>query len=88
MSAILQRFDDYKYLEPRDGLHMIGADWKYAWWPEEIEQVIALYRKGYGLTEIARQVEALPRDTFLLLLDLAEQGKIRKRKGYVWGAMV
>lgn len=80
--------DDKKYLDLRPGgLFIVGSEWKYSWWPEEVEIVIDLYNRGYGLPIIARRVKSIPRDVFLLLLDLAEKGKIKRRPGYLWGAM-
>jgi len=38
-----------------------------------------------GLVAIAREVKSTPQAVFLLLLDLAEQGKISKRINYIWG---
>lgn len=80
--------DDKKYVEPRTvGLYIVGHEWKYSWWPEEVNTVIDLYNRGYGLPIIARRVKSTPRDTFLLLLDLAEQGRIKQRPGHIWGAL-
>ncbi len=78
--------EDKRYLEPRNtGLYIVGHEWKYSWWPEEVETVIDLYNRGYGLTIIARRVQSTPRDTFLLLLDLAEKGRVKQRPGFLWG---
>jgi hypothetical protein len=78
--------DDKKYVEPRNtGLYIVGHEWKYSWWPEEVESAIELYNRGYSLTIIARRVKSTPRDTFLLLLDLAEKGRVKQRPGFLWG---
>jgi len=70
-----------------NGLYIVGEEWKYSWRPEEVEIVIDLYNRGYGLTIIARRVKSAPRDTFLLLMDLAEQERIKNRPGYLWGVV-
>ncbi len=80
--------DDKKYLDLRPGgLYIVGGEWKYSWWPDEVETVIDLYNRGYGITIIARRVKSVPRDVFLLLIDLAEHNQIKRRPGFVWGAM-
>ncbi len=76
---------DKRYLAPNEPLHIVGRDWCFEWTHSEIDTVISLYNRGYGLSIIARRVKTTPRDTFLLLLELAEQGKVSKREGYIWG---
>ena len=78
---------DKRYLDPQERLYIVGREWCFEWLPSEIETVIDLYGRGYGLTIIARRVKSTPRDTFLLLLELAEQGRIKNRPGYLWGVM-
>lgn len=79
---------DKRYLQLEDeALHIVGRDWCFEWRQEEIDIVIDLWNRNYGLPIIARRVESTPRDTFLLLIELAEQGKIKQRPGFVWGAM-
>ncbi len=80
--------DKRHHLEEADDLlHIVGREWCFEWWQKEIDTVIDLWKRGYGLTIIARRVGSTPRDTFLLLIELSEQGKIKPRPGYVWGAM-
>ncbi len=76
---------DKRYLTLTEPIHIVGREWCFEWYQSEIDTVIDLYNRGYGLTLIARRVKSTPRDTFLLLLELAEKGKIKRRPGYLWG---
>lgn len=77
---------DKRYLQlTKEALHIVGRDWCFEWHQGEVDTVIDLWNRNYGLHIIARRVESTPRDTFLLLLELAEQGKIKPRPGFVWG---
>ena len=76
---------DKRYLIPTEPLHIVGREWCFEWYQSEVEQVIDLWQRGYSLTAIARRVNSTARDTFLLLIDLSEQGKVTKRIGYLWG---
>ncbi len=76
---------DKRYLFLTEPVHIVGRDWCFEWLPAEIETVLNLWNSGYTLTTIARRMKSTPRDTFLLLMELAEHGKIRSRAGYLWG---
>ena len=76
---------DKRYLDPQERLYIVGLDWQLQWYPSEVEQVIQAWQEGKGLVAIAREVKSTPQAVFLLLLDLAEQGKISKRINYIWG---
>lgn len=76
---------DKKYLEPKEPLHIVGQEWQLQWFENEVEQVIKLWAGGYSLQTIALRMNATTTAVFLLLLDMAEQGRISKRIGYVWG---
>ncbi len=76
---------DKRYLALTEPVHIVGREWCFEWYQSEIDAVIDLYNRGYGLIIIARRVKSTPRDTFLLLMELAEQGKIKRRPGYLWG---
>jgi hypothetical protein len=78
---------DKRYSKLTEPVYIVGREWCFEWFKTEIDTVIDLYNRGYGLTIIARRVDSTPRDTFLLLLDLAEQGRVKRRPGYLWGAM-
>jgi len=77
---------EVRHLYPQDEpLHIVGRDWHFEWHQGEINKVIKLWNGGYSLPVIARRVDSSTRDTFLLLMELAEKGKIKGRAGYLWG---
>lgn len=88
MPTNLQVARDKRNSQPSDEpLHIVGRDWCFEWRQSEIDIVIDLWNRNYGLHIIARRVQSTPRDTFLLLLELAEKGKVKQRPGYLWGVM-
>ena len=76
---------DKRYLIPTEPLHIVGREWCFEWYQSEVEQVMDLWQRGYSLQAIARRMNTTARDTLLLLIDLAEQGRVTKRIGYLWG---
>ena len=74
-----------RYLYPEERLYLVGMNWCYEWFTADVQKVIKLWDGGYSLETIAQKVDTTCRDTLLLLLDLAEQGKIKRRINYIWG---
>ena len=81
----VEKHTDKRYHSPQEPLYIVGLDWQLQWYPSEVEQVKQAWQEGKGLVAIAREVKSTPQAVFLLLLDLAEQGKISKRINYIWG---
>ena len=76
---------EMRYLTLREAVYIVGQAWCYTWYGHEVDKVIRLYADGYHISLIARRLDREPRDVFLLLLDLAEQGRIERRPGLIWG---
>ncbi len=76
---------DKRYVEPDTPLHIVGQEWHLAWYPEEVEKVIKLWGEGKCMLTIADELNSQPTSIFLLLLDLAEHNRIKRRAGYLWG---
>ncbi len=53
----------------------------FLWGREQMNEVIIMYNGESSLLEISKQVKRKPLETFILLLDLAEKGRIKKRAG-------
>lgn len=81
----MQTSVDKRYATPVEPLHIVGAEWNLSWYEGEVEKAIKLYNGGHSLTTIARRLDSYPRDVFLLLMDLAEAGRIKRRAGWLWG---
>ena len=76
---------ELRYQAPREPLYHVGQEWNFTWYVTEVDKVIRLYADGYHISLIARRLDREPRDVFLLLLDLAEQGRIKRMPGWIWG---
>lgn len=57
----------------------------FVWNTKVIENVIVMWNKGTPMPDIAKKVGRNNEETFLLLMDLSLHGRIKKRKGYIWG---
>jgi len=57
----------------------------FTWKEETIAKVQAMWAEGIGLKEISEKIKRRADEIFLLLMHLALKGKIKKRKGYIWG---
>ena len=76
---------EMRYQALREPVYIVGKEWCYTWYGHEVDKVIRLYNDGHHISLIARRLDREPRDVFLLLLDLAEQGRIERRPGLIWG---
>ena len=85
MSTDLRQRRELRYQSPTEPVHIVGIGWQFEWYPSVIEQVIQYYNAGDSLLQIAKKVDSEPRDVLLLLIELAEKGKIEEREGWVWG---
>ena len=65
---------------------IILEDLNFTWTDKTIEKVIELWNGGVHLKHISECIKRDGDEVFLLLIHLARKGKIKMRKGYVWGA--
>jgi len=69
-----------------DNDYIVLMDLDFSWKNEEIEKVIELWNKGYGIDKIKEKLNRNDGDeVFLLLLDLARKNKNAKRLNDIWG---
>jgi len=57
----------------------------FSWKDEDVSSVQGMWEMGVGIKEISEKIKRRADEVFLLLMDLGLKGKIKKRKGYVWG---
>lgn len=58
----------------------------FEWKDEDVTSVQAMWKKGLGLVEISQNIKHRPEEVFLLLMDLNLKGKIKNRRGFIWGS--
>jgi len=58
----------------------------FVWEEKDITSVQAMWKNGTGLKEVSEKVKRRPEEVFLLLMHLCLEGKIKVRKGFVWGS--
>lgn len=63
-------------------------DLDFSWNEKQVERVIAYWRSGYHIAEIAKKVDRIIDEVAILIIDLARTGKIEEREGGVFGAKV
>lgn len=73
-------------LRPQSELYIACEDMDFSWYPWEVQQAIRSYNNGKSLVDIAIELDRDSDECFILLLDLARQGKIKARQGWIWGA--
>lgn len=65
---------------------MFGSfDIDWAWRDEEIKNIVNGWKEGKSVGEMAGEVKRDVREVFLLCVDLSLRGRIKERKGGVFG---
>jgi hypothetical protein len=58
------------------------------WKEKQVKRVIAYWNSGYHISEIAEKVNRIIDEVTILIIDLSRKGKIKERKGGVFGAEI
>ena len=66
-------------------LYIACEDWNFAWTPDELQTVKRGWKEGHHITYIAGEIMRPVREVAVLIMDLAENGKIKARPGGVFG---
>lgn len=66
-----------------DYIALIDLD--FTWTKKQVKRVIAYWKSGYHIAEIARKVDRIIDEVAILIIDLARKEKIELRKGGVFG---
>ncbi len=64
---------------------IILEDLDFEWEQSEMDKALDLWKEGYGVPDIAVKLNRKLDETFLLMMHLSRQGKVKRRKGYFWG---
>lgn len=64
---------------------IILEDLNFYWKEKDIEKVLKAWEDNMPVPLIAREVRRNIDETFLLLMHLTREGKLKKRAGYFWG---
>lgn len=66
-------------------LYIACFDIDFSWLPEEITEFIRLWKYGIALDEIADKLDRPIDDVVMLLYDLSTRGKVKQRRGGLYG---
>ena len=69
----------------RKNNYIVLMDLDFSWKKSEVSVAKSLWKKGYGIRDIAEELQREGDETFLLLLDLARKKLIKSRKGALFG---
>ena len=67
------------------GFYIACDGWNLSFMPDEISAVQEMWKEGQHITDIAEVVMRPVREVAVLMMSLAEEGKIKHRKGGVFG---
>ena len=65
-------------------MYIAAEEWNLIFTPRELVQIRDDWAEGLHLADISRRIERDPNEVFVLLLDLTQQNRIRKRKGGIY----
>ena len=74
-----------EHTRSKEEKYICFLDKNLAWLPEELEKVKRYWAYGLHIGEIVERTGRYEIEVVILLLDLAEQGKIKPREGGVLG---
>lgn len=77
--------EDSLKLRPQEPLYTACEQYDFTWTQAEVYRAKNLWRNGDDLATMARKLKRPPAEVFLLLLDLADRGKIPARENGIYG---
>ena len=75
----------YRKAIPKDKIHIPLIDLDFRFQPEEVERVEEMWKEGYDIRVISKELNREGDEIMVLLLDLARKDRIVKRENSVWG---
>lgn len=81
----MAKYHDRLKLRPKNELIIALEDLDFTWFPDEIEKVKKFWAFGWHIAEISNQVKRDQDEVAVLIMHLARQRKIAKRKMGVLG---
>lgn len=79
-----KHYDRYK-LRPQEELIVALDDLDFSWFPVEVNKVKKLWSFGWHIADIAKHMKRDPDEVAVLIMHLARQGRIRRRRMGVLG---
>lgn len=76
---------DIMKLRPKSELVIILEDLDFSWYANEIDKVKSLWKYGWHIKDIAKTVKRDQDEVATLVMHLARQGRIRRRRMGVLG---
>lgn len=68
------------------GFYIACDSWNLSFMPDEIRAVQEMWKEGQHIADIAEVIMRPVREVAVLVMSLAEENKIKPRKGGVFGA--
>ena len=75
-------------LRPPVPLHIALADLDFSWYPHEVLKVRKMWQAGANIEDIAKAVKRDCDEVAVLLIDLARDGKIQRRRLGIYGGEI
>jgi len=76
--------DSWK-LRPKSELIIALDDLDFSWFIDEIDKVKRLWKYGWHIADIAKQMRRDIDEVAILIMHLSRRGEIKRRKGGVFG---
>lgn len=67
-------------------MYIVCEDMNFAWKEHQVVLFEEMWARGMPLTEIAKKLRRSVDETFLLAMDRARAGAIKKREGGIYGS--
>ena len=78
-----KHYDRYK-LRPQEELIVALDDLDFSWFPVEVNKVKKLWSLGWHIADIAKHMKRDPDEVAVLIMHLARQGRIKRRRMGFW----
>lgn len=76
-----RKLTDARKYRPRVPLYIALEGLDFSWFPQEVDEVRALWGQGKSVHHIAKAFDRDPDEVTLLIMSLARERRIRKRPG-------
>lgn len=76
---------DLAKIRPHEELYIALQELDFSWYPHEVERVIEMWERGTPIWDMSVEFGRCQEEVFLLLLDLAMNGRVKRRPGGICG---
>lgn len=69
-------------------MYIACEELNFLWGEKQVEVAVELWKSGYSVVQMAKELKRTQAEVVILILDLSMQKRIKQRLGGLWGSVV